>query len=96
MHHLWMAFADNPTGQHLAKDGDLRGHTPRQAFDDARQTGALNGRGVYWMLLVDPDTADRDVVAGYGDNCPRSIPGEFSFHCRQDVPFYPSVRPTKQ
>jgi hypothetical protein len=65
MRELWMAFADDPTAQHLAVDGELGGRTPRQAFDDARLADALNGREITWMLLIDREDEHGQLVASY-------------------------------
>jgi len=96
MHQLWMAFTDNPTRQHMAERDDLRGRTCEQAFEEARRVGALNGRAVKWMLLVDPDSEQRDVIACYGDRRPPGILGVHSFRFAPATKRYPTINPTKQ
>jgi hypothetical protein len=96
MHELWVAFADDPTAQHLAVDGDLRGRTPRQTFDDARLADALNGREITWMLLIDPEGGRGQLVASY--EVPLSIlPGarSRSFAADTTTVRHPSIKPTK-
>jgi hypothetical protein len=65
MRELWMAFANDPTAQHLAVDGELGWRTPRQAFDDARLADALNGREITWMLLIDREGEHGQLVTSY-------------------------------
>lgn len=97
MHELWMAFADDPTAQHLAVDADLRGRTPRQAFDDARLADTLNGPKITWMLLIDPTTAQGKLVASYGISPPILLGTRApSFAADSTTEWHPSIEPTKR
>ncbi len=67
MQELYAIFADAPQEEVEVEEWKLDGRSPDQAFDEAAGSGALLGRTLKGMWIIDPLTEQADVTKVYGD-----------------------------
>jgi hypothetical protein len=71
MREWWAIYADDSRRTpELVKTGELKAPS-FDGFAEAAKAGALNGRGLVGMGIIDPGTPQIDLIASYGLGPPR-------------------------